>query len=66
MTDEQKKKLCKMDDMKLLCELSIAYGNTLGADLGSYHRTNLMKIFEDLNLEHINDLPCNVKESSGV
>jgi hypothetical protein len=57
MTDEQERKLYKMDDQKLLIELSIAYGNTTDADLGSYHRRNLMAIFKDLNLDHMVDWP---------
>jgi hypothetical protein len=47
----------KMDDLMVLMQLSMAFGNTPNAKLGSYHRKNLMKIFEDLNLEHIEDLP---------
>lgn len=57
MTNEQEVKLMKMNDLMLLMELSIAFANTPKAKLGSYHRTNLMKIFEDLNLNHIDDLP---------
>lgn len=65
MTEEQFSKLVNMDDQKLLCELAIAYGNTPDADLGGYHRRNLMNIFADLNLDHMRDYPCNVKEGSG-
>lgn len=65
MTDEQGRILYKMDDQKLLCELAIAYGNTTDADLGCCHRKNIMAILADLNLDHINDYPCNVKERSG-
>ncbi len=57
MTNKQEVKLMKMNDLMLLIQLSIAFGNTPNAKLGSYHRTNLMKIFEDLNLDHIDDLP---------
>ncbi|MCP4989349.1 MAG: hypothetical protein GY928_25820 [Colwellia sp.] len=57
MTNDQEIKLIKMNDQKLLIELSIAFGNTIDGDLGSYHRRNLMAIFEDLNLDHINDYP---------
>jgi hypothetical protein len=62
MTDEQERKLYKMDDQQLLIELAIAFGNTDDGDLGSYHRTNLLKIFEDLNLDHMKDYPCGVKK----
>jgi hypothetical protein len=58
MTDEQEKEIYKMDDQKLLIELAIAYGNTDDADLGSYHRRNIMTIFKDLNLDHMVDDPC--------
>ncbi len=61
MTDEQEVKLMKMDDQQLLIELAIAYGNTPDADLGDYHRTNLLKVFADLNLDHMCDYPCEVK-----
>ncbi len=64
MTEGQYSKLINMDDQKLLCELAIAYGNTTDADLGSYHRQNLMHIFENLKLDHMNDYPCDVKEGS--
>jgi hypothetical protein len=57
-------KLYKMDDQRLLCELAIAYGNTDDADLGSYHRRNLMTVFADLNLDHMEDYPCDTKEGS--
>lgn len=53
MTDEQEVRLMKMKDQKLLIELAIAYGNTEDADLGSYHRKNILSIFADLNVEHI-------------
>ncbi len=64
MTEEQYSKLINMDDQKLLCELAIAYGNTPDADLGSYHQRNLINIFEDLNLDHMSDYPCDSKEGS--
>ncbi len=57
MTDKQKEKMENFDDLMLLIQLSIAFGNTPKAKLGSYHRTNLMKIFEDLNLDHMVGLP---------
>lgn len=57
MTNEQEIKLMKMNDLMLLIQLSIAFGNTPNAQIGSYGRTNLMKIFEDLNLDHIDDMP---------
>ena len=58
MTDEQEKKIYKMDDQKMLIELAIAYGNTEDADLGTYHRRNIMAIFADLNLDYMVDDPC--------
>lgn len=66
MTDDQERKLYKMDDQKLLIELAIAFGNTDDADLGSYHRINLLKIFEDLNLDHMKDYPCDVKKRDTI
>ncbi len=56
MTDGQEIKLMKLDDMQLLIELSIAYGNTENADLGCCHRKNIMAIFTELNTEHIDHL----------
>lgn len=58
MTGEQEKKIYTMGDQKLLIELAIAYGNTQDADLGSYHRRNILAIFADLNLDHMVDDPC--------
>lgn len=57
MTNEQKQKLEKFDDQMLLCELAVAFGNTPEVDLTNYHRGLLMAIFENLNLEHFDDLP---------
>ncbi len=65
MTDKQERKICTMGDQQLLCELAVAFGNTPGADLGTYHRTNLLKVFEDLNLDHMVDYPCDAKEKDG-
>lgn len=65
MTNEQEKKLYKMDDQRLLCELAVAYGNTTDADLGCCHRKNILSIFADLNLDHLSDCPCDTKEGSG-
>jgi hypothetical protein len=65
MTNEQESKLYKMNDQKLLIELAIAYGNTTDADLGSYHRRNVMAIFADLNLDHMSDYPCDSKRKGG-
>ena len=65
MTDEQGRKLYKMDDQRLLCELAIAYGNTIDANLGCCHRKNIIAVFADLNLDHMNDYPCDAKEGSG-
>jgi hypothetical protein len=64
MTDEQEKKLYKMKDQKLLIELAVAYGNTEDVDLGSYHRRNILAIFSDLNLGHLEDCPCDSKEGN--
>lgn len=58
MTDEQEKKLYKMDDQKLLIELAIAYGNTEDASLGCCNRKNILEIFKDLDLDHMVDDPC--------
>ncbi len=57
MTDKEKKQIDKFDDLTLLYELAVTFSNTPDAHLGSYHRTNLMKIFENLNLEHFKYLP---------
>lgn len=65
MTDEQERKIYKMDDQKLLVELAVAYGNTPDADLGSYHRRNLIAVFADLNLDHLDDIACDAKKGGG-
>ena len=65
MTDEQERKLYKMDDQRLLCELAIAYGNTMGISFDSDQRKSIMTLFDCLNLDHMNDYPCAAKEGSG-
>ena len=55
MNPEQKQKLKEMDDETLLVNLAIAFSYTDDIQLGSYHRGHLMKIFDELNLDHINE-----------
>jgi hypothetical protein len=45
-----------MTDMEKLINLSIAFGNTPRAKLGSIAQRDLMKIYDDLNLDHIDVL----------
>lgn len=66
MTDEQEIKIMKMDDQKMLIELAIAYGNTDDADLGEYHRRNLLAIFVDLDLDHMDAYPSDSKRKDGT
>ena len=65
MTSEQEAKLAKMNDLKLLVELAIAFGNNPGFKLDADNRTRVMTIFDSLSLDHLSDYPCNVKERSG-
>jgi hypothetical protein len=65
MTNEQEKKLEKMNDQKLLCELAVAYGNTAGISLDSDKRSSIMRIFDALDLSHMRYYPCESKEGGG-
>ncbi len=57
MLESTKRKIEKMTDMKKLINLTLAFGNTPGARLGSIAERALINIFEELNTEHIEDLP---------
>ncbi len=65
MTDEQKKKIEEMPDLKVLIELAISFGNTENASLRPCHRRNIMEVFEGLNVDHIDDCPHSAKEKEG-
>ncbi len=63
-TSEQEAKLARMDDLELLCELAIAFGNNPGFKLDADNRARVMTIFDDLNLDHLSGYACASKERS--
>jgi hypothetical protein len=45
-----------MTGLDMLMNLTLAFGNTPRAKLGRYAERDLMKIFEELNCDHIDEL----------
>ena len=57
MQEKTRKKIENMTGLDKLINLSLAFGNTPGANLGSVAERALMNIFEELDCSHLDDLP---------